>query len=257
MTVVSTGGGGTRSVLNALRVLEVIAAHQPVGVSELARAVDMPKSTTQRTVLTLHQARWLELVGGEPTRWRLSYKALTVGLASTAATGLEEVALERMRPVRDELGETMHLAVPDGDDLIVIGRLDGTQPLRAFLQVGTRAPLQVAASGRAMLAAMTDAEVARVLDAGLRRYTDRTVVDRSSIASELDRTRDRGYAINEGEWRDGIAAVGAAVLARDGRPVAGISVSMPLSRFRELDVDHIAQLIMTAASETGQLLRSY
>ena len=86
--------GGMRSVLTALRILEEVAARQPVGVSDLSRALGLPKSSVQRGVRTLHEAAWLKPTDTTPTRWQLSLKALTVGLAATAATGLQEIALE-------------------------------------------------------------------------------------------------------------------------------------------------------------------
>ena len=158
-----------------------------------------------------------------------------------------------MRPVRDAIGETVHLGVPEGPELVIIGRLDGTQPLRAFLQLGTRAPLHGSAGGRAILAAMTDDEVELVLDAGIRRYTSRTITDRGRILRAVQQTRERGYAVNEGEWRTDIAAVAAAVLDRSRRPVAAISVSLPLNRYAEMDHATIAGLVMPAAARVGQL----
>ena len=61
------------------------------------------------------------------------------------------------------------------------------------------------------------------------------------------------YAVNEGEWRADIAAVGAAVLDRGHRPIAAVSVSMPLNRYTETDHAAIGDLVMPAAARIGQL----
>jgi IclR family transcriptional regulator, acetate operon repressor len=250
-----TESHGMRSVLTALRLLETVAERQPVGVSDLSRALAMPKSSVQRSVQTLHEAGWLRPTGGEPTRWQISYKALTVGLAGVAASGLQEIALQEMRPLRDATGETVHLAMPEGHELVVIGRLDGTQPLRTFLPIGIRAPLHAAASGRAMLAAMDDAEIEKILAVGIHQHTDRTKLEPAEIWEELARTRARGYAVNEGEWRAGIGAIGAVVRGRDHRPNAGISVSMPLARFDEIDVAAVGAHVVAIADRVGQLVQ--
>lgn len=249
----ATSRNGMRSVLTTLRILEEIAARQPIGVSGLSRVLDMPKTSVQRAVHTLGEAGWLRTTGMEPTRWQISYKALTVGLAGVTASGLQEVAHEEMRVVRDTTNETVHLGVPEDNELVVISRLDGTLPLRTFLQLGTRAPLHASASGRAMLAAMIDAEIDGVLRMGIRRYTDSTMVERVQILDEINRTRERGYALNRGEWRQGIGAVGAVVLGRERRPIAGLSVSMPLARYDRADIPELADLLMTAARRIGQL----
>lgn len=74
-----------QSVLNALRVLEEVAARQPVGVADLARALDLPKSSAQRALRTLDTAGWIRPAGGEVTRWVLTTKALQVGRRATGS----------------------------------------------------------------------------------------------------------------------------------------------------------------------------
>jgi IclR family acetate operon transcriptional repressor len=222
-------------------------------VSDLSRALDLPKTSVQRAVTTLAEAGWLRTTGSELTRWQVSYRALTVGLAGVTTSGLDEIAYEEMRRVRDATNETVHLGVPDGGELVIVSRLDGTLPIRTFLQLGTRAPLQSSAGGRAMLAAMTDEAIESILEQGTKRFTERTIVDRDEIWAEIKRTRERGYALNAGEWRQGIGAVGAAVLSREGTPQAGISMSMPLARWDEADLPQLAGLLMEAARRIGQL----
>jgi IclR family acetate operon transcriptional repressor len=246
-------GGGVRSVLTALRVLEEVATRQPIGVSDLARAMDMSKSSVQRVVTTLAEAGWVRTTGAEPTRWQTSYRALTVGMAGVTMSGLEEVAHSEMRQIRDATQESVHLGVPEGADLVIVSRLDGTLPIRTYLQLGTRAPLQSSAGGRAILAALPDEEIAEILARGTTRWTDRTLVERDAILAEIERTRQRGYSLNAGEWRHGIGAVGAVVLDRERRPRAGLSTSMPLNRWEQADIPAIAGLLREAAGRIGQL----
>jgi DNA-binding IclR family transcriptional regulator len=176
-----------------------------------------------------------------------------VGFAGVSTAGLEEIAHDEMRKVRDATNETVHLAVPEGNELVIISRLDGTLPVRTFLQLGTRAPLQASASGRAMLAAMTDDEVESILAKGTKRWTDRTLVGREALLAELKRTRERGYALNPGEWRQGIGAVGVAVLSRERKPLAGLSISMPIARYEQADLPSLAALLQGAATRIAQL----
>lgn len=245
----------TRSVLNALQLIEAIAARQPVGVSELSRILDMPKSSVQRGLQTLNTAGWIRPTGGDGlrTRWQVSHKALTVGVAGLAATNLSDAALDEIRALRDALGETVHLGVPEGHELVIIGKMDGTQPLRTFLTLGTRAPLHASATGRAVLARFDDSTVEKILAHGVARYTEETLVDTEAIWRELRQTRSRGYAINHGEWREGIAAVGAAVIDRNGSPIAAISVSMPTSRFVDMDEQATGNMVIAAAQRISHM----
>ncbi|MDF2586150.1 MAG: IclR family transcriptional regulator, partial [Mycobacterium sp.] len=89
----------TSSVLSAFRVLEAVADAQPVGLSELARSVELPKSTVQRVLLTLQELGWLSATDSAPARWRLTYRAAAVAGRAGAADGLRDIA----RPVMNEL----------------------------------------------------------------------------------------------------------------------------------------------------------
>jgi IclR family acetate operon transcriptional repressor len=247
-------GGGNRSVLTALRVMEEVAARQPVGVSDLARALDLPKTTVQRAIRSLAEAGWLRMTGSEVTRWRISHRALSVGLAGIRGSGLDEIAHDEMRKVRDQTSETVHLAVRDGDDVVIVSRLDGTRSVRTYRELGKRAPLYASSSGRAILASTADeSDVERVLSRGIRRWTDRSLPDVAAIRGELQRTRERGYALNAGEWREGIGGIGVAILDRRGWPQAALSISMPLARYEQADLPGLAELLTEAAQRIGHL----
>lgn len=237
---------GVRSVRNALRILEELSKSQPIGVSDLSRQLELPKSSTFRSLQTLAQAGWVQPAKGEPPRWVLSTKVFTIGLAASVETTLRELAITEMTCIRDALGETVHLTVPDETNLVVIAHLDGTNSLRTFLALGTRAPLHATAGGRAMLSAMGDAEVNRLLDQGIEAYTDRTTLDRDAIWAEITSARERGYAINSAEWRTHIAAIASPIVSRSGQVLAAISISMPMSRYQE--IDHAEAGALTMAS---------
>jgi IclR family transcriptional regulator, acetate operon repressor len=247
--------GGVRSVLSALRILEEVSRRQPIGVSELARVLGLPKTSVHRSLRTLHQAGWVRPAGTETRRWGLTTKPLTVGLTGATESGLRELAVAEMAKIRDATGETVHLGVPDEGELVIIARLDGTHSLRTFLPLGARAPLHATASGRALLAAMPDAVVEDILGRGLARYTSRTLAERDDVWRAVLEARERGYATNAAEWRSDIGAIGTSIVSAGGHPVAAFAVSMPYSRFQELDHARIAGLTIEAARRVQQALR--
>ncbi|MEJ8281610.1 IclR family transcriptional regulator [Pseudonocardia spirodelae] len=221
----------TNSVVSAIRVLEAVGERQPVGLSEVARAVDLPKSTVLRTLRTLAEVGWCGL--GEDARWRLTYRAFAVGNQARDAGGLRERALPVLHELQLATGETVHLAAPDGRELVLVERLDTAHRLRAFLPLGHRIPLHASATGQAYLAACTDEEVERYLAGPLEPSTGHTVTDPGRLRECLAQVRARGWSVNPEGLSDGIAAVGAAVLGPDGRPVGSLSVSGPTVRMTE------------------------
>ena len=167
-----------QNVANTLRALEEVAARQPVGVADLARALDLPKSSVQRSLVTLHTTGWIRPAGGTPTRWVVTTKALHVGRHATDELGLRDAALPVMEELRRETDETVHLAVREGGRVLLVERLQTSKAVRIILPLGQDLPMHASANGKAVLAADPDDAVARYLDEGLPRYTGTTVTDR-------------------------------------------------------------------------------
>lgn len=223
-------GQAMQSVIGALRVLEAVAERQPVGVSELARALDVPKSSVQRSLQTLHSAGWIRPAATEVTRWALTSRALHVGQSGAGEFGLRDCAIPVMESLRRETGETIHLMIAEGRDVVLIERLPSPNPVRIVIPLGGRAPLHASSNGKAILASRAPDAVAAFLAGGLPMYTETTIVDAPALLAELADIRRRGYAVNRGEWRGDIAAVAAPILGHDDEPVASLSISSPVTR---------------------------
>jgi IclR family acetate operon transcriptional repressor len=247
-----------QSVLNALRVLEEVAARQPIGVADLARALDIPKSSTQRALITLQTAGWIRQVGGGSTDWVVTAKARHVGRHASGELSLRDVAVPAMEELRRRTDETIHLTVPENlDHMVLIERLETSKPVRIFMQLGMNLPLHASANGKAVLAASPESAVEEYIAAGLPRFTGTTIDDPDRLRAELGTIRTRGYAANSGEWRSDVSAVAAAVIGDAGLPVASISVNMPTSRMTaELAAEYGVLVRATAAQVSATLIAS-
>ncbi len=243
-----------RSVITALRVLDEIAAHQPVGVSELARLLGLPKSSVQRTLQTLHSAGWIHPTGVEMTRWSLTGHMLRMAQRGAGELTLRNVAVPVMEELRSVTQETVHLAVPDQDSVIVIERLDSPQAVRTFIPLGMGAPMAASANGKAILSTLSREEVHAFLQRGLAAYTPATVTDEDELLAQLDQVRRRGYATNDEEWRSGVSAVAAAITTNGRGPLAGISISTPAQRMSRKLQAHYGALVKDAAQRISATL---
>src|SRR5690606_38322126 len=114
---------------------------QPVGVSELARLLGVPKSTVQRALMTLAEAGWISGSGNETTKWRLTTKVLRIAGRAGGESGLRVTALAVMEELHAATEESIHLTVPEGDHVVRIDRIDSTRPVRTYLPLGLVAPL--------------------------------------------------------------------------------------------------------------------
>lgn len=243
-----------RNVLNTLRVLEEVAARQPIGVGELARALGMPKSTVQRALLTLNEAGWIRAAPGEVTRWVLTTKALVVGGRASEDLGLRNAAVPIMEDLRRRTEETIHLTVPEDDKVVLIERLETAKPVRISMALGHALPLHASANGKAVLANSGPDTIRRLLGRELPRYTDSTITDPDELRAELAAIRDRGFATNHGEWRSDVGSVAAAVLDGGGRAIASLSVNIPVSRLSEESEATFGVAVSAAASHLSARL---
>jgi IclR family acetate operon transcriptional repressor len=231
------GTGVVQSVMNALKLLEAIGAQQPIGVSKLSRHVGLPKSSVQRALRTLDRAGWIRPVESDQTSWELTSKMLAVSLEAFDEYSLRDYAEPAMDELRRRTGETIHLVSLDGESGIIIHRLDSSQAVRAFVEVGSRSPLHATASGQAILAFLPRARVQEIISGNLERYTSETITDAETILKRLEVVRERGYSVNVGEWRPEVASISAPILSFDGQAIAAMTISIPMNRYSEDIVD--------------------
>ncbi|MFE2961159.1 IclR family transcriptional regulator [Nocardia tengchongensis] len=216
------------SVLTTLRVFEEVATTQPTGLSELARRLDIPKSTVQRCLKTLEQAGWTRSTADG--HWEITGLAFRLGSAVAGRDNLRELALPELSALQSITAETVHLAVPDGDELVLVERLDSPHELRAFLPLGTRLPLHAAATGKAYLATLPDDRIDHYLATRPARITPDTETDPDRLWTEIRRIRECGYATTEQGLHTGISAVAVAIRTPAGPARASFSISGPSSR---------------------------
>lgn len=240
-----------QSVVKALQVLEAVADLQPIGVGELSRRLSLPKSTVQRCLVTLGDADWIRPSPKVQGSWVLSVHALTLG--RTAELTLIEAAQGPMRRLRDQLNETIHLSVPNDDRHgVIVERFDCAQALRTYQPIGATSPLHATAAGRAMLALLPSERLEASIAAGLEAQTSETIVDPLVLRSVLEEARKRRYSVNIRQNVNNVCAVAAAVVDERLQPVAGISISMPDSRFVEDEVPRWGMLVRDAADEVSR-----
>lgn len=241
--------GGVQAIARAGRVLRALEqAPEGLGVSELAEAVELPKSTVHRLLGALAEEDLVALGPGGTAR--LGGGLARLGIAS------REALSDRIRPVlvelRRKLDETVDLSILDGTTVRFIDQVTAPQRLRATSAVGEAFPLHCTANGKALLAALPEDTVASLLPKRLERLTPQTIVSRDELLAELAEVRQEGVAFDREEHTEGICAVGAAVLDPSGT-VAAISVPVPTQRFTGREAE-LAKRVSAAAAKASRIL---
>jgi IclR family acetate operon transcriptional repressor len=241
--------GGTQSLIRGLRVVEAIASSTPsVGVGELSRTLQLPKSTVQRLLRTLELEGWAETSSEPITRWQLTPRLLSIARHGVPSRGIRDVALPHIAELGKATGETIHFCLPDGtQQLVLIERVDSIHPVRTFNPIGAGTGFHNSAAGKAWLAALPESEFTEFLATPLDQTTPNTITDPTAIAQQVDQARANGYAVNLAENRAGVRAIGSAVVNAEGRPIATVSISMPDSRFEESRVPEWGAMVRETA----------
>ncbi|MGZ4429410.1 MAG: IclR family transcriptional regulator [Nocardioidaceae bacterium] len=213
----------------AMRVLRFLAAQpDPVTLDRLAAAVGIPRSTAYHLVNAMIDEGFVAHLP-EEHRYGLGVAAFEVGSGYARQAPLQRIARRPLAHLVDTVGHSAHLAVPHGRDVLYVleERAPGRPPL--VTNVGVRLPAHLTASGRAVLAALPAAQV-RALYPDRSAFVDRHGLGPTSLSALralLAETRQRGYAVEEGEVTPGFASVAAPVLDHNGHPVAGVAVTFP------------------------------
>lgn len=248
-------GSTLSSVRNAARLLCSFSAAEPeLGVSELARRLGLGKSTVHRLLSTLATER---LVERNPAsgRYRLGIKLYELGAIVSSHLDLHEAVALHIDNLRNYTGETVHVAVLDGAEVVYIERRESPRTLRAFGRVGHRNFAHCTSTGKVLLAFRPPEEIERLIEGReLPPKTPYTITDPVRLRHELERVRLRGYAENINESEVGLASVAAPIRDARGRVVAAISVAGPVARFEGEAMRRFAAATLQTSDEISERL---
>lgn len=225
-----------------------------VALSDIARAVKVPKNTIYRMLNTLCAHSYVERNEAELT-YRLTRKLATLVYSSAQDKGLLESALGPMRELRNRVKETVVISILDGREGIVLEQVPALHPFRFVCDPGTRQAIHASASTKSILAFL-DADGRDAILDGLKYpvFTENTISSKRAMRAELDATRKRGYGVDRGEALHGVHCVAAPVFDRQRRPVAAITVTGPDERLREEDFERVSEWVMACACTISEQL---
>jgi len=215
----SARGAGIQVIARAAAVLRALQ-HHPHGLSlgELAKLLDLPRSTVQRIVDALDQEN---LVIAASARRGVRLGPALIALGAATKFEIAEIARSTLAEISRASGETVDLSLLDGDKLVFVEQVSAEhQRLRAESGVGIAFPLQLAPEALAKLKTRLK----------LQRYTANTLTSWPALMRELDAVSQAGVAIDNEEHSEGICAVSVALRLPDGG-LAAISVPVPTPRF--------------------------
>ncbi len=218
------------AVDNVLRLLALFNESPKIRVNEASRLMGLSRSTVHRMLATLSYHQFVEQ--DEFSRaYQPGPALIDIGLAVLQNIEIRVVARNALLRLRDETGESVHLGLLRGSEVVFIDSVESGQTVRTGSRIGWTLPAHATATGKVVLAQLGDAELDKLYpDEALDPATSATVQSKSVLREQLDEIRLRGYAVNDGESEPDVGAVAAVIFDRDGRPRGAISVTAPRAR---------------------------
>jgi DNA-binding IclR family transcriptional regulator len=211
-----------------LEILELLKELDEAGVSELADRLDMGKSAVHNHLSTLREHHY---VTKSEEKYRLGLKFLDLGGYTRSQMRLFRTAEPELSDLAQETGELVNIMCEEYGMGVYLVRWKGDQAVDIDTYTGRRTHLHTTALGKAILAHLPQSRVEAIVELhGLPAVTQHTTTDPDTLQDELDRVRERGYAVDDEERINGLRCVAAPVLDKDDTVLGAISVAAPTSR---------------------------
>ena len=243
-----------QSVDRAVAILEILARDGEAGVTEVARELDVHKSTASRLLAALDRR---ELVTQDTARGKFRLGVGIVRLAGAASRKLDVVQESRpvCRALAQEVGETVNLAILSGRDALYLDQVAGPAALSPHNWAGQRIPLHATSDGKVLLAYLPEAELTACLGtAAGPLHRTAPITDLAEFGELLAEVRRRGFATAVEELEAGLTAIAVPVRNAEGNVIASISASGPSFRIPAERIPALAAAAGRAAAEVSRRL---
>jgi IclR family acetate operon transcriptional repressor len=221
-------------------------------LTDLVDQVQLPRGTVVRLLNVMIEARLVR--HSADSLYRLGPRSAIWASEFLDALELREVASDVMARLAEVSDETCHLGVIEGRSVLYIDKVESPHSLRMVSRVGGMNPLHCTGLGKALLAFMPPEDFDRYVAEPLERRTANTIVAPDILRADLQRARDRGYALDDIENEIGVRCIGAPIFDHLGELVGSISLAGPTMRMTWERVDQLAGPVMEAAHEISARL---
>jgi len=228
----------------AFAVLDLLGESDiPLGLAQVASSLQLHKSTAHRFLMVLERHRMVERTPGG--KFRLGLKLFDLGNRAIGQYDLRERAQPHLRRLVLDTEETAHLCILEGANVIYIDKIEPARSVRMITRIGASNPVHCTSVGKAMLAFLPEDRIVDILRrTRFERFTNHTISNPEALRVEIEKTRRRGYAIDDEELEEGLRCIAVPVLDAQRLPVAAVSVSGPSFRVTAQKLPSIANHLL-------------
>ena len=243
---------GRGTLGKAMDVLEVIASSpDPLRFTDLLSRIDQPRGTLHRQVKNLIDEGLLSV--NRDQTYELGLRLLRFAARAWSHNRFREIAEPIIRKLHEATGETVHLGILSGAEVVYLDKVESRQTVRMHSQIGNASPTYCTGVGKAALSTLDDAEVRKLLaKVNFRKHTATTLSGVDALIDELHAIRRDGVSYDREEHEPGIHCVAAPVFSRDGHLAAGLSVTAPVFRVPMRKLQEWSGLVRETAHQLSE-----
>lgn len=241
------GSGDTGTLGKAISVLDIVAsAEEPMRFTDILALSNQPRGTLHRQLSNLVEEGLLSL--NRDHSYTLGLRLLKFAAKAWAGNQFRTIAEPHLKTLHEQTGETVHLGVLRGTEVIYLDKVESRQAVRMYSQIGNASPVYCTGVGKAAMAVLDDEALDCVIaDISFRRFTEHTLVTAQSLRAEIEDIRRSGNAYDREEHELGIRCVAAPIHSKDRSFVAGVSVTGPAYRVSAKSLESWAELVRHTA----------
>jgi len=226
----------------------------PLGLAQVASSLQLHKSTAHRFLMVLERHRMVERTPGG--KFRLGLRLFDFGNRAIEQYDLRDRAQPHLRRLVAETEETAHLCIMEASRVIYIDKIEPARSVRMITRVGASNPMHCTSVGKAILAFLPEDRAAEVVRrTKFERFTHRTIASAEALRTEMEKTRRRGYAVDDEEFEEGLRCIAVPLLDAQRLPVAAVSVSGPSFRVTAQKLpsiaNHLLQCVRGISADMG------
>lgn len=228
----------------AFAVLDLLGeSDTPLGLAQVAASLQLHKSTAHRFLMVLERHHMVERTS--TGKFRLGLRLFDYGNRAIEQYDLRDRAQPHLRRLVAETEETAHLCILEQARVIYIDKIEPGRSVRMITRIGASNPVHCTAVGKAILAFLPEERVNDIIRrTRFERFTHRTIASADALRAEIEKTRRRGYAVDDEELEEGLRCIAVPVLDAQRQPVAAVSISGPSFRVTAQKLPAIANHLL-------------
>ncbi len=215
------------AVKRAIEILSLLEkSDKPMGLSEISKHVNYPKSSIFRILVTLEKYGFVERNVSDNT-FTLGLRLSQLGIAKLNKMNLGYDSYKYLEELANKTGESVYLAVLNNYRVVLIQRVDSPNMWSLVTKLGLRSPVHCTASGQVLISEMSDKELSELVrKVGLKKYTDKTITSLSELKARLKRVREQGFSVVDREYNPELVAVAAPIRNAWGKIIAALLITL-------------------------------